>query len=74
MVDGRNVRESQRAQHIAVVEIADEVISWAEAGASGYIPRTTGIADFVPLLIDISLSGERSSWLAAPDFQWWRSE
>ena len=38
---------------IAVAETAEEVIAWAEAGAAGYVPRTTGLADFVPLLVDI---------------------
>jgi DNA-binding NarL/FixJ family response regulator len=39
---------------IAVAETAGEVIAWAEAGAAGYIPRTAGLADIVPLLIDIT--------------------
>lgn len=38
---------------IAVAETAEEVIAWAEAGAAGYIPRTAGVADIVPLLVSI---------------------
>ncbi|MGH6800528.1 MAG: LuxR C-terminal-related transcriptional regulator [Methylocella sp.] len=38
---------------IAVAETSEEVIAWAEAGAAGYIPRTAGLADVVPLLVDI---------------------
>jgi two-component system nitrate/nitrite response regulator NarL len=38
---------------IALAETADEVIAWAEAGAVGYIPKSTRLADIVPLLIDI---------------------
>jgi DNA-binding NarL/FixJ family response regulator len=38
---------------IAVAETAEEVVAWAEAGASGYIPRTAGIAEIVPLLVNI---------------------
>jgi DNA-binding NarL/FixJ family response regulator len=39
---------------IAVAETAEEVVAWAEAGAAGYIPRTAGVADIAPLLVDIS--------------------
>ncbi len=38
---------------IAVAETTEEVIGWAEAGAAGYVPRTAGLADFAPLLVDI---------------------
>jgi DNA-binding NarL/FixJ family response regulator len=38
---------------MAVGETSEEVISWAEAGAAGYIPRTAGLAEIVPLLVDI---------------------
>jgi two-component system, NarL family, nitrate/nitrite response regulator NarL len=46
------------APHIPVVvtsvaETTEELIAWAEAGAAGYIPKTAGLADIVPLLIDI---------------------
>jgi DNA-binding NarL/FixJ family response regulator len=40
---------------IAVRETAEEIISWAEAGVAGYIPRTAGLADIVPLLVEIRL-------------------
>jgi DNA-binding NarL/FixJ family response regulator len=38
---------------IAVAETAKDVVAWAEAGAEGYIPRTAGVADIAPLLVDI---------------------
>jgi DNA-binding NarL/FixJ family response regulator len=38
---------------IAVAETAQEVITWAEAGAAGYIPKTAGLAEIAPLLVDI---------------------
>ena len=44
---------------IAVAETAKEVIAWARAGVSGYIPRTAGLAEIVPLLHDI-MRGEQS--------------
>jgi DNA-binding NarL/FixJ family response regulator len=37
----------------AVSEAAEDVVAWAESGASGYIPRTAGIADLIPLVLDI---------------------
>jgi two-component system, NarL family, nitrate/nitrite response regulator NarL len=37
----------------AVADTAEEVIAWAEAGATGYIPRTAGLADIIPLLVGI---------------------
>lgn len=38
---------------IAVAETAQKVISWAEVGAAGYIPRTAGLAEIIPLLVEI---------------------
>jgi DNA-binding NarL/FixJ family response regulator len=37
----------------AVVETADDVIAWGEVGVAGYIPRTAGLDEIVPLLMDI---------------------
>jgi DNA-binding NarL/FixJ family response regulator len=37
----------------SVRETEDEVVAWAEAGAIGYIPRTTPLGDFVRLIIEI---------------------
>jgi DNA-binding NarL/FixJ family response regulator len=36
---------------IAVAETPDEVIAWAEAGATGYIPKTASLADVARLLV-----------------------
>src|SRR5207302_10027 len=42
----------------SVRETEDDVVAWAEAGVIGYIPRTTSLADFVRLMMDIH-SGEQ---------------
>jgi two-component system nitrate/nitrite response regulator NarL len=39
---------------IALKETPDAVIAWAEAGAIGYIPKTSGLADIVSLLLGIA--------------------
>jgi DNA-binding NarL/FixJ family response regulator len=46
---------------IAVAENPAEVIAWAEAGAAGYIPRTAGLVDIVPFLVDIRRGEQRCS-------------
>jgi two-component system nitrate/nitrite response regulator NarL len=46
---------------IAVAEIAEEVIAWAEAGVAGYVPKTAGLADLAPLLVDIRRGGQPCS-------------
>jgi DNA-binding NarL/FixJ family response regulator len=38
---------------VSVAETPDEVVAWAEAGAAGYIPRTMGLAEIIPLLFRI---------------------
>jgi two-component system nitrate/nitrite response regulator NarL len=43
----------------AVRETEDDIVAWAEAGVIGYIPRTTALADFVRLVVDIH-SGEQA--------------
>ncbi len=40
---------------IAVAETAEEIITWAEAGVAGYVPRTASLADIAPLLVEIRL-------------------
>ena len=44
----------------SVRETEEDIISWAEAGVIGYIPRTAALADFVRLMIDIH-NGEQIS-------------
>ncbi len=46
---------------IAVTETAEEIIFWAEAGVAGYIPKSAGIADVVPLLIEIRRGNQACS-------------
>ena len=38
---------------LALNETTETVIAWGEAGAAGYIPKTTGLADVVSILLDI---------------------
>ena len=42
----------------AVRETEDDILTWAEAGVLGYIPRTTPLGDFVRLIMAIH-SGEQ---------------
>jgi len=42
-----------RVVALAIMETEQEVISWAEAGVAGFIPRTATLADLVPLLSEI---------------------
>ena len=42
----------------AVKETDEDVILWAEAGVTGYLPNTTKLAQFVPLVTEI-LGGEQ---------------
>ena len=37
----------------AVAETEENIITWAEAGAAGYIPTTAALRDLVQLLVDI---------------------
>src|SRR6266851_8506599 len=38
---------------LALAETEDDVIAWAEAGISGYVPRTAALADLVGLLREV---------------------
>jgi DNA-binding NarL/FixJ family response regulator len=53
-----DVAPGMRVVVSAVREIEDDVVAWAEAGAIGYIPRTTPLCDFVRLIVEIH-SGEQ---------------
>jgi DNA-binding NarL/FixJ family response regulator len=56
---------------LAVMETERDVIAWAEAGASGYIPRTAALADLVGFLTNI-MRGEQtcSTRVAAGLLRW----
>jgi two-component system, NarL family, nitrate/nitrite response regulator NarL len=56
---------------LAVVETERDVIAWAEAGASGYVPRTAALADLVGFLTNI-MRGEQacSTRVAAGLLRW----
>jgi DNA-binding NarL/FixJ family response regulator len=38
---------------LALTDTVESVISWVEAGVSGYIPKTAGLADVLPTLLGI---------------------
>jgi DNA-binding NarL/FixJ family response regulator len=44
---------SARLIAFALAETEEEVISWAEAGATAYLPRTTGLTDIIKRLHEI---------------------
>lgn len=56
---------------LGLAETEADVIAWAEAGISGYIPRTAGLADLVGFLHDI-VHGEQicSTRVAAGLLRW----
>jgi two-component system nitrate/nitrite response regulator NarL len=43
-----------RVVALAIAETEQDVVSWAEAGVAGYIPRTAALAELVQLLIAIN--------------------
>jgi two-component system nitrate/nitrite response regulator NarL len=54
-----DVAPGMRVVVSAVRETEDDVVAWAEAGAIGYIPRTTPLGDFVRLMMNIH-NGEQT--------------
>jgi DNA-binding NarL/FixJ family response regulator len=56
---------------LAIAETEADVIAWAKAGASGYVPRTAGLADLVVFLTRI-MRGEQacSTRVAAGLMRW----
>jgi DNA-binding NarL/FixJ family response regulator len=56
---------------LALAETEDDVITWAKAGISGYVPRTAGLADLARFLHDI-VRGEQtcSTQVAAGLLRW----
>jgi DNA-binding NarL/FixJ family response regulator len=50
----RDVVSRVRVVALAIAETEQDVVSWAEAGAAGYIPRTAALADLAQLLIGIN--------------------
>jgi len=56
---------------LALAETEDDVIAWAEAGISGYVPRTAAMADLVGFLRDV-VRGEQtcSTRVAAGLLRW----
>jgi two-component system, NarL family, nitrate/nitrite response regulator NarL len=49
----RNIAPQILVIVIAVAETAENIITWAEAGVAGYVPRTAGLAEIVPILVEI---------------------
>jgi two-component system, NarL family, nitrate/nitrite response regulator NarL len=54
----RAIAPEARVVALAVADEPDNIISWAEAGAAGYIPADTALHDLVPFLTDI-IRGEQ---------------
>ena len=53
----RQIREAApevRVVVLAVIEVQENIISWAEAGVAGYIPSTAALTDLAKLLQNIS--------------------
>jgi two-component system nitrate/nitrite response regulator NarL len=46
----RQIAPSVRIVALALAEREDDVLTWVEAGVSGYIPRSAALGDVVPLL------------------------
>jgi DNA-binding NarL/FixJ family response regulator len=55
----RNFASDIRVIVFAVAETEESIVAWAEAGVSGYIPRTAALVDLVALLAEV-LRGEQS--------------
>lgn len=54
----RAIAPEVRVVALAVADVPENIISWAEAGAAGYIPADTALNDLVPFLADI-MRGEQ---------------
>jgi DNA-binding NarL/FixJ family response regulator len=50
----RDVNPNVRVVALAIAETEQDVVSWAEVGAAGYIPRSAGLRELVQLLFDIN--------------------
>jgi DNA-binding NarL/FixJ family response regulator len=61
----RQVASRARVIVLAVAETEEEIVSWAEAGASGYIPNGTALTDLVSFLADIMRGEQPCSGRAA---------
>jgi two-component system, NarL family, nitrate/nitrite response regulator NarL len=61
----REVSAGLRVVVFAVSESVESVLSWAEAGAAGYIPCTAGASDLCALVDDISAGRQACSGVVA---------
>jgi DNA-binding NarL/FixJ family response regulator len=50
----RRIRPCLRVIAFAVADTEQSIVSWAEAGVAGYIPRTAALGDLVQMVMDIS--------------------
>jgi two-component system nitrate/nitrite response regulator NarL len=74
LIAARQFRDLGSTAHIvalALAETEDDVIAWAEAGASGYIPRSVALCDFVRFLQEV-MRGQQacSTQVAASLLRW----
>jgi two-component system nitrate/nitrite response regulator NarL len=56
---------------LAVIEEEAEIIAWAEAGVSGYVPRNVGLTDLVGFLKHIVCGGQPCSTQVAASLLRW---
>jgi DNA-binding NarL/FixJ family response regulator len=64
LVAVRRIRElapDVRIVALAVAETAENVIAWAEAGVTGYVPRTAALSDLLAMLQSIMLGEQACS-------------
>jgi two-component system, NarL family, nitrate/nitrite response regulator NarL len=62
LVHVRRTKQIAPRLHIIALALADredDVIAWAESGISGYIPRSAGLNELLPIL-DATLRGEQA--------------
>jgi len=61
----RNATPNARVVGLAIAETEQDVISWAEAGAAGYVPKTAALSDLVHVIGDINSGAQPCSGLVA---------
>jgi DNA-binding NarL/FixJ family response regulator len=49
----REIAPTARVVAFAVVETAENIVGWAQAGAAGYVPATAALDDLSPMLLGI---------------------
>jgi DNA-binding NarL/FixJ family response regulator len=76
LVAARQFRDLGSGAHVVALALAEteaDVIAWAEAGASGYIPRSVALSDFVMFLQEIMRGHQACSRQVAAGLLRWVS-